>query len=83
MTHLYYFVAGFLCVLTFLLLKKKEKKPSVPIKSGLLLRSYTCSDAHQKGVSVDYEIEVVEIDSSESKSKIKLLVPAVHFVDDD
>lgn len=77
MIHLYYFLAGFLCssILFFFLffLRKKKLTPKAPLKSGLLTRSYICSDAYQKGISVDYEIEVVEIDSNGTKSKIKVL----------
>jgi len=71
MINILFFVSG--CILTsFLFLYVKKNKKETFLRRGLLQNSYSACENGSKE-SVEANLEVAEIESSETKSKVKVL----------
>lgn len=75
MINILFFISG--CIITFTLtsfLSKKVKKEYIPPKRGLLKNEYSAHDGITgKSENIAASLEILEIESSDTKSKVKVL----------
>lgn len=70
-THILYFIAG--CLFTLLIKKSYKKAKESEIKRGLITREYTASGGLGPDQQVSAEIEVAEIESTGTRTKVKFI----------
>ena len=67
------FVSYMIGVWTSPLFKKKEKKEEVNLRKGLLYKSFSVTNILQKKETLDAEFEILEVERTSEKSKIKVI----------
>lgn len=73
--YILYTLLGIVLGYTICYLRVKRKEKEIPKRKGLVNKSYTITDTitNSEKYSIDVEFEVIEIESTDKKTKVKVL----------